>query len=230
VEFGYKQENGILKFYVTDTGIGIPLDLQDKMFERFRQEELSVTREYEGAGLGLSITKAYVEMLGGTIWMDSTPGEGSTFYFTIPYSKPGVNDYKSPVVMVDKDDTFPEGLTVLVAEDDETSLLLIEEIIEENSIDIMTASNGKEAVERVKANNDIDLVLMDLKMPELDGYQATKQIKEIKPNILIIAQTAFASNSDRKKALEAGCDEYISKPISRGELVRAVKSLWRKEY
>jgi hypothetical protein len=230
VEFGYKQENGILKFYVTDTGIGIPPDLQDKMFERFRQEELSVTREYEGAGLGLSITKAYVEMLGGTIWMESTPREGSTFYFTLPYSKPGVKDYKSPRAMVGKDDTLPEGLTVLVAEDDKTSLLLIEEIIEENSIDIITASNGKEAVERVKANNDIDMVLMDLKMPEMDGYQATKQIKEIKPNILVIAQTAFASNSDRKKALEAGCDEYISKPISRGELVRAVKSLWRKEY
>jgi PAS domain S-box-containing protein len=227
VEFGYTRENSMLQFYVSDTGIGIAPDLQDKMFERFRQEELSVTREYEGAGLGLSITKAYVEMLGGKIWMNSTPGKGSTFYFTIPYSIPD-KKYKTSANVEEEEDKFPEDLTILVAEDDETSLVLIEEIIEENSITILSAGNGNEAIERVKTRPGIDIILMDLKMPELDGYEATRQIKQINPDIPIIAQTAFASNSDRKKALEAGCDEYITKPISRNELIRTVKSLLRK--
>jgi PAS domain S-box-containing protein len=228
VKFGYTKENGMLQFYVSDTGIGISPDLQDKMFERFRQEELSVTREYEGAGLGLSITKAYVEMLGGTIWMNSTPDEGSTFYFTIPYAKPNANEHESFEEVKEEEDKLPQNLTILVTEDDETSLLLIEEIIEDNSITVLPAANGKEAIEQVKSNVDIDLVLMDLKMPHLDGYEATRQVKQIRPDMPVIAQTAFASNSDRKKALEAGCDEYISKPISRSELIRAMKSLFRK--
>ncbi|HKL37614.1 MAG TPA: transporter substrate-binding domain-containing protein [Bacteroidales bacterium] len=228
VGFGYQPREDGLRFYVSDTGIGVPQELQSKIFERFRQAELSHTREYEGAGLGLSISKAYIEMLGGTMSLDSTPGEGSTFYFTVPGS-PGPSARKK----IKKEGTGPQGLpehlTLLVAEDDETSYLLLSEMLSGNGLTILRARNGKEAVEMTRKNQDIDLVLMDIKMPVMDGYQATREIKEFRPALPVIAQTAYASKTDRKKSIHAGCDEYLSKPIQREVLRRLIWSFYLQD-
>ena len=223
IEFGYIQKDETLQFYVSDTGIGISPELQAKMFDRFRQAELDVSREYEGAGLGLSISKAYVKMLGGDIWLSSTPGKGSTFYFTIPYNKPSSEENKTNEEQEENMDGLPQNLTILVTEDDETSYMLIEEIIKDNRINLLRAENGKEAIEQVKNTPDINLVLMDIKMPDMNGYEATRKIKELRPELPVIAQTAFASNEDRQKAIEAGCSEYFPKPISSNELKNAIK-------
>ncbi len=223
IEFGYIQKDETLQFYVSDTGIGISPEIQAKMFDRFRQAELDVSREYEGAGLGLSISKAYVEMLGGDIWLRSTPGKGSTFYFTIPFKKPASEDDKTNEASKADTNKLPHNLTILVTEDDETSFMLIEEVIDNNSINLIRAKNGREAVEQVKNTPEINLVLMDIKMPDMNGYEATRKIKELRPELPVIAQTAFASNKDRQKAIEAGCSEYFSKPISSNELKNAIK-------
>ncbi|MGM0496694.1 MAG: transporter substrate-binding domain-containing protein [Bacteroidota bacterium] len=223
IEFGYTLEKDMLQFYVSDTGIGISPELQEKMFDRFRQAELDVSREYEGAGLGLSISKAYVEKLGGKIWLKSTLDKGSTFYFTIPYKRPSSKENKTRETSEEKLEGLPGNLTILVTEDDETSYMLIEEIINDKNITLLRAKNGREAIEQVRNKPSIDLVLMDIKMPDMNGYEATKKIKDLRPKLPVIAQTAFASKEDRQKAIEAGCSEYFSKPISSNELKNAIK-------
>ena len=223
IEFGYTQENGTLQFYISDTGIGISPEVQEKMFDRFRQAEMDVSREYEGAGLGLSISKAYVKMLGGDIWLRSTPGQGSTFYFTIPFNKPTSKDNKTDEALKENLEELPHNLTILVTEDDETSYMLIEEIINDNSINLIRAKSGREAIEQVKQTPAINMVLMDIKMPDINGYEATRKIKELRSKLPVIAQTAFASNDERQKAIEAGCSEFFSKPISSNELKNAIK-------
>jgi CheY-like chemotaxis protein len=219
IEIGYTKEEDDLRFYVKDTGTGISEDQREKIFERFRQADMSIHRDYEGAGLGLSISKAYVELLGGEIWMTSKMNEGSTFYFTIPYELPGQKE-EELIDLVDgptKEDI--NDLTLLVAEDDEASFHLIKEMMEDTDVKLIRAENGKEAIEKTENNQLIDLVLMDIKMPVLDGYQATKLIKKQFPNLPIIAQTAFASKKDKQKALKEGCDDYIAKPIREDELI-----------
>lgn len=219
IEIGYTKEGNYIRFYVKDTGTGISEDQRDKIFERFRQADMSIHRDYEGAGLGLSISKAYVELLGGEIWMTSKMNEGSTFYFTIPYELP-VRKEEKLIDLVDgpaKEDI--NDLTLLVAEDDEASYHLIKEMMEDTDVKLIRAENGKEAIEKTENNQLIDLVLMDIKMPVLDGYQATKLIKKQFPNLPIIAQTAFASKKDKQKALKEGCDDYIAKPIREDELI-----------
>ncbi|MFO8235573.1 MAG: transporter substrate-binding domain-containing protein [Bacteroidales bacterium] len=218
IDFGYSLENGMLMFYVKDTGIGISNEFQTKIFDRFIQGELSITREYEGAGLGLSISKAYVEMLGGTIWINSTSNKGSTFFFTIPYVKPA-QDEKISEVQTEEKNVQPENLKLLVAEDDEMSYRLLYEALSSKNIVILNAKNGQQAVEMVKNNPDIDIVLMDIKMPVMDGYKATQEIKKIRTNMPVIAQTAYASEEDKEKSISSGCNAYISKPIDPTELM-----------
>jgi CheY-like chemotaxis protein len=221
IKFGYNLVNNNIQFFVKDTGIGISKDLHEKMFERFRQAELSVTREYEGAGLGLSISKAYVELLGGKIWVNSAPGEGSTFYFTIPLKKAkesdaGKNEYQMDEIK------FSKKNNLLIAEDDETSFLLLKELLGKNGIAYTRAENGREAI-NVLNKAQVDLVLMDIKMPDMNGFEALSQIKKMRPNLPVVAQTAFASSSDRAKAMKAGFDEYLSKPINEQELLNLLK-------
>jgi signal transduction histidine kinase/CheY-like chemotaxis protein len=223
VEVGYQPVENGLRFYVSDTGIGVPQDLQDKIFERFRQAELNHTREYEGAGLGLSISKAYIEMLGGTMGLDSIPGEGSTFYFTLP-AQPGASREKEANRESARTKELPGDITLLVAEDDETSYLLLSEMLSRDGLTLLRAQNGKEAVEMTRKHHHIDMVLMDIKMPVMDGYQATREIKEFRPNLPVIAQTAYASKADRKRAIQSGCDEYVSKPLQMEDLRKLIRS------
>ncbi len=218
IKFGYEVVNGTLQFFVKDTGIGIPIELQDKIFDSFRQVELELNRSYGGTGLGLAISKRLVSLLGGKIWVESEVGKGSIFYFTIPYllatpkmENTGISKPESSVLDFD-------SLTILVAEDEEINYLFIEEVLKELKIKLIHARNGKEAVELVKSRPDIDLVLMDIKMPVMNGYEATGQIKKFNPDLPVIAQTAYALAGDRIKALNAGCDDYLSKPIKSEDL------------
>ncbi|MEI6693013.1 MAG: response regulator, partial [Chlorobium sp.] len=208
-------------FYVIDSGIGIPMEMQHKIFERFRQVNNSLTRAHEGAGLGLSITKAFVELLGGTLSVSSVEGAGSTFTFSLPYHPkqlaiPSLEDQPAASVA---------DLTILIAEDDDVSSMLLKKNLTGDNISLLFAVNGWEAVELVEHHPEINVVLMDIKMPLMNGFEATKLIKKIRPDLPVIAQTAFTSKDDREKALEAGCDSFITKPIKKKELLSLVQEL-----
>ncbi|NTV99178.1 MAG: PAS domain S-box protein, partial [Chlorobiaceae bacterium] len=220
IDIGYEKKDNMLEFYVADSGIGIPAEMKERIFDRFRQIDNSLSRLHQGAGLGLSISKALVEMLGGKIWVESAEWGGSRFVFTLPYNPSS----STPSSRVDSDRTVSDtaalpNLNVLIAEDDEISRLLLQKILRGENITLLSAENGKEAVRIVEDNPDIDLVLMDIKMPEMNGYEATRLIKKIRPSIPVIAQSAFTSTDERKKALEAGCDAFLHKPIKKNELL-----------
>jgi PAS domain S-box-containing protein len=229
IEFGCDantiNETVLLNFYVKDSGIGINIEKQKIIFERFRQENESLTRNFEGAGLGLAISKAYVEMLGGTIWIESEPGKGSIFYFTIPVSvEPAEktlikNETSAGVELIQG-----RKLKILIAEDDEGSEKLLKIVLKTLSNNILIARDGLEAVEICRNNPDLDCILMDIQMPQMNGYEATQQIRKFNSKVLIIAQTAFALSSDREKAIDSGCDDYITKPIRRADLIALIQS------
>jgi PAS domain S-box-containing protein len=213
-----------LEFFVKDTGIGIPKDRQKAVFERFIQADISDKMAMQGAGLGLSIAKAYAEMLGGKIWLESEVDIGSTFYFTIP-----CNRETEEKITIQKDsisnniDNPIRNLKILIADDDESSEILLSLILEEFSSEILIAKNGIEAVEICRNNPDLDLILMDIQMPEMNGYEATQQIRQFNKEVIIIAQTAYGFLSDREKTLKAGCNDYIAKPIKIDELIALVQ-------
>ena len=223
IKVGYKKRGENLKFYVKDTGIGIPKEKQQSIFERFIQAGTDDKMAPEGAGLGLSITKAYLEMLGGKIWVESEKGIGSTFYFTLPYiTEPIKETANQQIDTSDKIDPARE-LKILIAEDDETSELLLKEKLATIGKEVLIAKTGADAVESCRNNPDIDLILMDIRMPEIGGYEATRKIREFNKEIVIIAQTAYGLSGDREKAIEAGCNDYISKPISIAELLALIQ-------
>ena len=233
IEFGYKlkvnNELDELEFFVKDTGIGILKDRQKAVFERFVQVDIGNERTFQGAGLGLSISKAYVEMLGGKIWVESELEKGSTFYFTIPYN--GEAKEKNAV----KNVVLPEGaenltkkLKILIAEDDESSAMLLTKIVIKYCKKIMRASTGDEAIEVCRSNPDIDLVLMGIQMPWMNGYEATRQIRQFNKEVIIIAQTADVLGV-REKATAAGCNDYISKPISQALWIKLMKKHLNKQ-
>ena len=229
IEFGYLKKGELLEFYVKDTGIGIPKDRQSAIFERFVQADISDKMARQGAGLGLSISKAYVEMLGGKIWVESEEGIGSTFYFTLPYNAaPEEKKVVGKVVQVQYQKNQIKKLKVLIAEDDVISEMLITIDVENFSKEILKARNGFEAVEVCRNNPDTDLILMDIQMPEMNGYEATRQIRQFNKDVVIIAQTAFGLSGDREKAIEAGCNDYIKKPIKKAELLSLIQKYFKK--
>jgi len=234
IEFGYNlvETHGrasLLQFYVKDTGIGIPKDRQKAVFERFIQADISDEQAFQGAGLGLSISKAYVEMLGGKIWVESEPGKGSTFYFTIPYHTEPEQKIITNSVSSGEDEIQVNNLKILITEDDKGSETLLEMVFNKFSRNILKAGTGIEAVEVCHNNPDIDLILMDIKMPEMDGYEATRKIRQFNKDVVIIAQTAYALAGDREKAIIAGCNDYISKPVSKALLIALVKKHFKKQ-
>jgi len=229
IEFGYYQKGNSLEFYVKDTGIGIPEDRQNAIFERFIQADISDKRAFQGAGLGLAISKAYIEMLGGQIWVESELEKGSTFYFTLPYnSEKDTIILENCMIMNENFRNEFSKLTILIAEDDETSSMLLTELIDNYSKNVFYAKTGVEAVDICRKNADIDLVLMDIKMPDMGGYEATRLIRQFNKDVIIIAQTAFALSGDIEKAIASGCNDYISKPLKQYALVELIKKYFEK--
>ena len=227
IEFGCYLIDDVLHFFIKDTGDGISNENIDLIFDRFRQADVSLTRQYEGAGLGLSISKAYVELLGGKIWVESEYGKGSCFSFTLPYlvskSKPVSNAFIDNVGQ-----KLSEDIVILIVEDDLTSMVLLKRILSSYSQSIYQAYNGFEALEKVQKHTDIEIVLMDLKMPIMDGYEAIVKMKQIRPDLPVIAQTANAFSEDRVQAIEAGFDDYISKPIRKEVLIEKINAILKQ--
>ncbi len=229
VSFGYEVDKGTkqIKFVVKDTGLGIERQNQHYIFDRFRRVEDDQAIKVGGLGLGLAISKAYVELMDGTIYMESNVGEGSIFTFSIPLNF----DTSMPVMkIIPKVEEFGlnETGTILIAEDDNINYLFFEKIMQFKSYTILRASNGQEAVTICTENPDIDLVLMDIKMPVMDGYQAFSEIKKIKPNLPIIAQTAYSSIEDKNKIIDAGFSSYITKPLNREKLFEMINQFMIK--
>jgi PAS domain S-box-containing protein len=224
IKFGYKVIGSKIEFFVQDSGAGIPKEKQEIIFERFRQVDEGHTRKFGGVGLGLPISKGLVNLLGGTIWLESEPGKGSIFYFTIPYRMKQVVQAE----YITGFDGFIENQwkdkRILVAEDDDLNFEYIKAILEPTEAIIIRAKDGNQAV-KLCSSLDFDLILMDIRLPILNGIQATQHIREMGKNTPIIAQTAFAMDDDEQKCLAAGCNKYIAKPISKEKLYITMKEL-----
>lgn len=232
ISISSEREENFIRITVQDTGIGIPADQHDKIFDRFVQNDNSLSKKYEGTGIGLSIVKAYVELLGGEISVNSEPGRGSAFSFTLPCLNCHKIQKKAPLTKqpeFENSKVNTPGLKILLAEDDETSYRYLQVITRYIASETLHAQTGREAVELCRENPDINLVLMDIRMPEMDGYEATRKIREFNKKVIIIAQTAHAMIEDREKALEAGCNDYIAKPLSRESLMRLIKAAATRE-
>ncbi|NOU18637.1 MAG: PAS domain S-box protein [Bacteroidales bacterium] len=220
IEFGYEKMDNYLEFYVKDTGIGIPKDRIEAIFERFIQADIFDSKALQGAGLGLAITKSYVEMLGGKIWVESTLGVGSTFFFTIPYITEPVEEIQTKKVSSKNGKGNQiNKLKILIVEDDQTSELLLTLTFEKFKFETLNARTGFEAVKICRNNPDIDLILMDIRIPEINGFEVTKQIRKFNKKVIIIAQTAFALAGDGDLAIKSGCNDYIAKPIKMDKLM-----------
>ncbi len=246
IEFGYRilpvgtdlpdgtsqQKGTFLQLYVKDTGIGIASSKQESIFERFSQANKDLSRKAGGLGLGLSIAKENAELIGGEITLKSKKGKGSTFYVTVPYNtvtsiepnikQSSIKSLKSKI----------ENQAILIVEDEEVNYLYLETVLEDElklSQKILHAKNGREAVEMCKRKPEISLVLMDLKLPLMNGFEATKQIKKFRPDLPIVAQTAYSTKSEKKEALAAGCDDFISKPIKEETLNEIIEKFLKQK-
>lgn len=228
IEIGADFLNEEMLFWVKDSGIGIPYENQKAIFERFRQVEHHSTSPILGFGLGLAISKALVELLGGQLWVESIPDQGSLFVFTI---KSNILNNTMETTQFNNNSSYPYDFrehTILIAEDIDFSFLYIEAVLRRTGVKILWAQNGKEAIEHVKTNADIDLVLMDMHMPVMNGYEATEIITQIRPGLPIIAQTAFVLPEDVKKCYAAGSSGYLAKPIRKEQLLNILVEYFDK--
>lgn len=225
VTLGYSIKNNFIEFFVKDTGIGIPKNRLQAIFNRFEQADIDDANVFEGSGLGLAIAKAYTNMLGGKISVESTDGIGSTFKFTVPHNRKETIEMEKQSDYIENTTSRIEHLNLLIVEDDIVSSYFLETILEKDFKKINIVENGIEAIEYCKNNQEIDLVLMDIKMPIMNGYEATKEIRKFNKELLIIAQTAYALHGDKEKAIEAGCNDYIVKPINKELLLKTIDKL-----
>ncbi len=217
IEFGYTIQLSTLTFYVKDTGIGILRSKQKLLFQRFSQLDPSTTRKYGGTGLGLAISKNLVDLLGGTIGMESNPGKGSMFYFTIPYKL--VEHKPAKTAKPDSHNFNWKGKTILIAEDIMQNFMLMEALLKRTEVRLLHALNGQIAIDIVKSDPDIDLVLMDIQLPIKTGYEALKEILEFKHDLPVMSYTAFALPHEREKSLSAGFVDFLPKPIKAETLI-----------
>ncbi len=224
IEFGFTEylDNRIF-FYVKDTGIGMNKEKKNLIFDRFLKLEDDKSRLYRGAGLGLAISKSLIELLEGEIWVESNPGEGSIFYFSIPKKEIEEPAKQSNSEEVNERKKFNwTGKTILIAEDEPANAAYLQEVLKITNVSVLLASNGKEAVNKVR-NNKVDLILMDIKMPEMNGFQASKEIKLFDQNIPIISQTAYAMPGEKEKSKDAGMIDHLIKPIKPKLLLNVIE-------
>jgi PAS domain S-box-containing protein len=223
VDFGYTvKEDTLIEFFVKDTGPGLSREELNMIFERFKRARRSEENNIVGTGLGLAISKNLVQLLGGEMWVDSTAGAGTTFLFTLPY-------LRSTVLHAAPDDPYQSeteynwlGKTILIVEDDLNSFKFLNALLKKTHVEIIHASTGKKAVEIVRSLDNIDLVVMDIQLPEMDGFEATKLIKKMKSHLPVIAQTAYAMAGDKEKMKKAGCDDYIPKPLDLKQVMATI--------
>lgn len=214
VEFGYYLKGNELEFYVRDTGIGISLEKQKVIFDRFTQADDSLTRKFGGSGLGLAISRGLIELLGGRLWATSVLGEGSTFYFAIPYLPATEEESEENAPQSQKSEYNWHGRTFLIVEDDKVSYKFLEGVFKKTGVKILHADNGLKAIDFCKEHPELDIVLMDIQLPEMSGLDATRIITTFREHLPIIAQTANAMSEDKEKCLEVGCVDYVTKPIN----------------
>lgn len=232
IHFGYhplydsdfEKEPSALQFYVEDTGIGISGEKSDYIFDWFNKIEEDKTKIYRGAGLGLYLSREIVRLLGGKIWFNSKVKEGSTFYFTLPFLNMGDEKPALKTTRKEKKDEPVKkydwrNKQILIVEDEQNNILYLSEIVKYTGAKVLSARNGVEAVEIVDKEN-ISLVVMDIMLPEMDGYEATRRIKKLKPQLPVIAQTAYTNSREKEKSLEVGCEGYISKPYDPPTLLK----------
>ncbi len=229
ISIGFTNNKELLEFYIKDTGIGIPESRQKAIFDRFVQADIEDRDAFEGSGLGLAITKSYVEMLGGSLRLKSEINTGSTFFFTIPANL-RLPQNAATNITIGASEPVPQKtplkkLNILIAEDDDVSYDYLAEILKNTNCDITRSNNGKEAVQQCKNNNSYDIILMDIKMPEMNGYDAAKAIRQFNSNIYILFQSAHAMASEKEKAIKAGGDAYITKPINKAELLKTINQI-----
>lgn len=223
INFGYEKLPGQLNFFVEDTGEGVAPDKLELIFEMFAQEDYSNAKAHSGSGLGLSIAKGLVKLLGGEIHINSTKNKGSVFCFTIPYNEPEENN--SIATKSTTNNNSEKDILILIAEDEQMNYLYLAEVMKLSGFKIIRAETGEEAVELCKQNDDINLVLMDIKMPVLNGIEATKQIHVFKPELPIIAITAYAQTGDKHRCIEAGCIGYLAKPIRKEDILNLLQEI-----
>jgi CheY-like chemotaxis protein len=230
INFGYSLKNKCIEFFVEDTGVGIPKDRMRAIFNRFEQADVGNRRAYDGSGLGLAIAKGYAEMLGGAISVKSELGKGSTFYFTLPHKSEMTkgNSVKDEILSSVEENPI-NNLKILIVEDDETSAKLISITVQKLGKEVISVRTGTEAVSFCLKNPNVDLVLIDIKLPGMNGYETTKEIRKFNKDVIIIAQTAYAIEGDRQKAIAAGCHDYISKPIAASELTKMIIEYTKKQ-
>ena len=225
IEVSYSLHNGYAEFWIKDTGIGISKDKQASIFEQFVQADYSHTSGFEGSGLGLSISKGYDHFLKGHIKLESEPAKGSTFYVRIPNSIDNQQLLDKTTPTETPDLSILEKYNILIAEDDEISFVYLENILENIAEQIVRAKDGREVVELAKQSKNIDLIFMDIKMPHLNGFEATKEIRKFNKEVFIIAQSAFTQENYKQKAKEAGCNAFISKPINQQKLLTLISKV-----
>lgn len=222
ITLGVSTNPEVLQFYIKDSGIGISEDALPAIFKHFSQEDVSAIRNHEGSGLGLAISKGLINLLGGTLAVDSGKGIGSTFTFTIPYLVAEITTSSNQIPALET--LIFKRLIILVAEDEPYNFLLFELTLTKY-FEIIRAEDGEEAVEICRCISDIELVLMDVKMPRMNGLMATQEIKKFRKDLLVIALTAYAEVGKHEKCLAAGCDDYLPKPVSKMELLNKIKEL-----
>jgi len=227
IYFGYSlsQDKKFLEFYVEDTGPGIAKNKQKIIFGRFRQADSSISKRYGGTGLGLSISKELCRLLGGKIWLRSTPGHGSTFYFKIPYelSDAQVEDNEVSYNIKTSIDKIA-GKKILVIDDSSSVHILIEGLLKKEDVKILKAATGNDVLEIIREEKDIDIILMDIQLPDMDGIELLQKARKICENIPVIAQTANAFDEDRDRFLTAGFDGFLPKPFGKKELLEMLSA------
>ncbi|ALO14165.1 Aerobic respiration control sensor protein ArcB [Salinivirga cyanobacteriivorans] len=216
-------DKDFVRFFVTDTGVGMTDEKLTYIFDRFRQVEEHTSRQYQGSGLGLAISKQLVTLLGGEIWVESEIGKGTSFYFTLPHQWEGDPQFEKAIEEKEED-----IYNVLIVEDDDTNYQLLKEILKPRNYRIFRAYDGIEALE-INEDEDLDIILMDIQLPRMDGYEATQRIRQEDADLPIIAQTAYANYNDVVKSLDAGCNDFIAKPIKRKKLLAMIDKYMHKE-
>ena len=214
IEFGFEFTKDNILFFVTDNGIGMNESEVNQIFERFKQAGSS-SQKKEGTGLGLAITKGLIQLMGGTIWVKSQPGVGSEFHFTIPvitsHDKSTVRQASN--LRINSSEIDWNGKVILLTEDEEVNFIYISELFENTGINLLRTTTAEEAITICKSQQPVDLILMDIRLPGMNGFDATRSIKKLRPNTPVIAQTAYAMENERKESISSGCDHYLTKPF-----------------